>query len=501
MLPNWLKQRAFLTPNRVALEIENQKITFQQLHEQVVEMAERITSLKVKKGDTVAVHMKNSLEMILVIHALKYIGAITLLMNTRLSEEEIMWQLCDAKPLFLISDEPLENISYKQHTMIEIKNRDVIPTKIQENFYEDDIDTILYTSGTTGHPKGVMLTYGNHYHSAVASALNLGLHQDDCWLACLPFFHVSGLSILVKNVVYGMRVVVENNLQPATLNQALREKGVTIASVVFKVAREMVEELEEVYPENFRCMLLGGGPAPISFLDECTKRQVPIYQTYGMTETASQIVTLSPEYAKEKVGSAGKALFPCQIKIIKDGLDADINEAGEIVVTGPNVTKGYYNRESDSIIAGWLYTGDMGYMDEDGFLYVLDRRKDMFISGGENIYPAQIEGILLSHPNIEDAGVIGAHHEDWGKVPVAFVVAQGLTEEQIIAFAYGKLASYKTPKKVIFVKELPRNASKKLLRRVLQEWWDNHEHQENNFTYDEHEAEDSISNKLWNIYR
>ncbi len=475
MLPNWLKQRAFLTPNRTAIEISNQKITFQQLHEQVMEMAEKISSLEVKMGDIVAVHMKNSLEMIVVIHALKYVGAVTLLMNVRLSEEEITWQLHDAKPIFLISDYILERISYKQYPIAEVKNREHDSITIQENFHEDDVDTILYTSGTTGHPKGVMLTYGNHYHSAVASALNLGLYQDDCWLACLPFFHVSGLSLLMKNVIYGMKIVVQNNHQPDVLNQVIQDKQITITSVVFKVAKEMVKELAGVYPANFRCMLLGGGPAPMTFLNECVEKRVPVYQTYGMTETASQIVTLSPEYAIEKIGSSGKALFPCQVKIMKEGKEVGRNEEGEIVVTGPNVMNGYYNREEatkENIIDGWFYTGDMGYMDDEGFLYVLDRRKDMFISGGENIYPAQIENVLLSHPHIEDAGVIGVGHEIWGKVPVAFIVSNNMKEEAIYTFLQEKLANYKIPRNIFFVEKLPRNASKKLLRRVLQEWWE-----------------------------
>jgi o-succinylbenzoate---CoA ligase len=211
-------------------------------------------------------------------------------------------------------------------------------------------------------------------------------------------------------------------------------------------------------------------------LEKCKDKQIPVYQTYGMTETSSQIVTLSPEYSFSKLGSAGKTLFPSQLIIINsNGMQAKPGIAGEIVVKGPNVTRGYLNREDETlkkISEGWLSTGDIGYLDEEGFLYVLDRRSDLIISGGENIYPAEIEGVLASHPDISDAGVIGMKDEVWGEVPAAFVVSKTqspLTEDEIVHFCLQKLAKYKVPKKIYFIKEIPRNASKKILRRKLRE--------------------------------
>jgi O-succinylbenzoic acid--CoA ligase len=218
--------------------------------------------------------------------------------------------------------------------------------------------------------------------------------------------------------------------------------------------------------------LLGGGPAPKPLLEKCKDYSLPVYQTYGMTETASQIVTLSPEYSLSKLGSAGKPLFHSQLKIIHDGKEQLRLEHGEIVVKGPTVTSGYFNRQdatNSSIQNGWLHTGDIGYLDEEGFLYVLDRRKDLIISGGENIYPAEIESALLSHPNVKDAGVIGKQDEKWGQIPVAFVVCDHLTAEEIQSYCLERLARYKVPKLIYFASELPRNATNKLQRHKLQQ--------------------------------
>jgi o-succinylbenzoate---CoA ligase len=197
-----------------------------------------------------------------------------------------------------------------------------------------------------------------------------------------------------------------------------------------------------------------------------------------MTETASQVVTLSPEDSLTKLGSAGKPLFPVQLKI-KNGQDTEAKplESGEIFIKGPNVTIGYLNRPSvtnEKIQSGWLSTGDIGYLDKDGFLFVQDRRSDLIISGGENIYPAEIEGILQSHDQVLEAGVIGIEDLEWGQVPVAIVVKKAgtsLTREQLIDFSLGKLAKYKVPKKIVFIDELPRNAAKKLVRHKLRDWW------------------------------
>ncbi|MED5077855.1 AMP-binding protein, partial [Geobacillus stearothermophilus] len=212
---------------------------------------------------------------------------------------------------------------------------------------------------------------------------------------------------------------------------------------------------------------------PRPLLEACKEKGIPVYQTYGMTETASQIATLAPEYSLTKLGSAGKPLFPAELCILKDGKPAAPHEAGEIVVKGPNVTKGYWQRPeatAQAIRGGWFFTGDIGYLDEDGFLYVLDRRSDLIISGGENVYPAEVEAVLLSHPDVEEAGVTGVENETWGQVPYAFVrLKRGASPDEaaLRAFCRERLAKYKVPARIYFVDELPRNAAQKLLRREL----------------------------------
>jgi O-succinylbenzoic acid--CoA ligase len=336
------------------------------------------------------------------------------------------------------------------------------------------VHTIVYTSGTTGRPKGAMLTYGNHWWSAMGSALNLGLRDDDRWLAPLPLFHVGGLAILMRSVIYGIPALVHDGFDPTAVNRAIDEDGVTIVSVVSSMLRRMLDaRAGRPYPPTLRHVLLGGGPTPLPLLEECRRRGVPVVQTYGLTETASQAATLPPEDALRKPGSAGKPLLPTELRIERDGRPVPIGEAGEIVVRGPTVTPGYADRPEETARAlrgGWLYTGDIGRLDDDGYLYVLDRRSDLIISGGENVYPAEIEAVLAAHPAVAEAGVAGQDDARWGRVPVAFVALRpgaAATPEELIAFCRERLARYKVPARVHVVDALPRNAAGKLLRHKL----------------------------------
>lgn len=478
-IPNWLMQRAFLTPERIAVQNERGQKTFAELHEAVVTRARQLASLGVRKGDIVALLMKNSIAMIETIHALHYIGATVLLQNTRLTSHELLWQLEDSGAKFWFFDDEFEKCANEISTiqMMKTSELSMLPEQeceFQHEYHFDDVATIMYTSGTTGTPKGVLQTYGNHWWSAIGSVLNLGLYENDCWLAAVPFFHISGLSIIMRSVIYGMSMYVMNRFDAGKANDIIMNGNITVMSVVSAMLQQMIAELgDRTYPNTFRCMLLGGGPAPQPLLEACRDKGIPVYQTYGMTETASQIVTLAPEYSITKLGSAGKPLFPAQIRIENEGQIVRPYEPGEIVVKGPNVTKGYLHRPEATkraIRDGWFYTGDIGYIDEEGFLYVLDRRSDLIISGGENVYPAEIEAVLLSHEAVEEAGVTGISDEKWGQVPCAFIKLKegySVNVSQVKAFCQERLAKYKVPKHIYFVDELPRNAAKKLLRRQL----------------------------------
>jgi O-succinylbenzoic acid--CoA ligase len=445
--PDWLRQRAALTPSRVALTCNDQNWTFSDLDASVDAAA---AILGARRGENVGIRAGNSAGYVVAVHALMRLGAVLVPLNTRLTDVETAFQTADAQVERVLTD--VDCAALLQARRASLPERE---------FGMDDWHSIVYTSGTTGRPKGAILTYGNHWWSAVVSALNLGLHADDCWLACLPLFHVGGLSILLRGVICGMRVVVQSRFDPAEVNAAIDTCGVTIVSVVSTMLDRMLAERGgRPYPTSLRCVLLGGGPAPLPLLERAADAHVPVVQTYGLTETASQVVTLAPEDALRKLGSAGKALMGSRIRIEPDG---------EICVTGPTVSPGYLHHPPRQ--DPWLHTGDLGRLDDEGYLYVLDRRDDLIVSGGENVYPAEVEAALLAHPAVVEAAVIGAPDEKWGQRVTAVVVLRSgaaVTSEGLTAFARERLAGYKVPRSIDFRTEpLPRNAAGKLLRRAL----------------------------------
>ncbi|HEV2473361.1 MAG TPA: AMP-binding protein, partial [Chthonomonadales bacterium] len=294
-------------------------------------------------------------------------------------------------------------------------------------------------------------------------------------LACLPLFHIGGLAILMRSVVYGISVIVQEKFDALAVNRAIDEDGVTIISVVAVMLQRMLDARGpgRFYPAALRCVLLGGGPAPRALLEDCAGRGVPVVQTYGMTEACSQAVTLAPADALRKPGSAGRPLLTVQLRIMRDGRQAQEGEPGEIELRGATITPSYADRPDATTQAfhdGWFATGDIGYLDEEGYLYVLDRRADLIISGGENVYPAEVEAVLASHPDVIEAGVCGQPDPQWGHVPVAFVhlrAGSSISAEELMAYAAIRLARYKLPRTIYFTGQLPRNASGKLLRREL----------------------------------
>jgi len=486
-LPNWLKKRAELSPDRIAVIEGENEFTFAHLLDDVKIMVCKLSALGLNKGDHVALAISNRYVSVVMIHAMQSLGVIMVFLNTRLTAREMIWQIEDSQSKIFLYDEVFSNkINQAKSIGLSINAltiNDVMELSLSSNqenllheFDMDDVHSVIYTSGTTGNPKGVMLTNGNHWWSATGSALNLGLDIQDRWLACLPLFHVSGLAILMRSVIYGMTIVLHEGFDAKNVNQAIEKHKVTIISVVSVMLQRMQEELGgKLYPTSLRCVLLGGGPAPKPILEECRDKNIPVFQTYGMTETASQIVTLAPEYMLSKLGSVGKPLFLSQLRIEKDKKEAAPNEVGEIVVKGPNITSGYYRRPDktrEAIQNGWLHTGDLGYVDEDGFLFVIDRRTDLIISGGENIYPAEIESVLIGHPAVKEAGVTGVNHEKWGQVPIAFIVTNSdeiVSETELKEYCEKFLARYKIPQEFYTIDELPRNAANKLVRRKLQE--------------------------------
>lgn len=448
-VPDWLRQRAQSTPERLALVAEGHGWTFAELDGRVDGAATALRDAGIGAGHRTGLLAPNSAAYVVAVHALMRLGAVLVPLNTRLTTAEIEWQRRDAELQWLLDETALRELPSEPP-----------PQRIEREFHLNQWHSIIYTSGTTGRPKGAILTYANHWWSAVASALNLGLQPDDRWLACLPLFHVGGLSILLRSVIYGMTVVVHDRFDAGLVNRAIDEQGVTIVSVVSAMLdRMLLQRGERPYPPTLRCILLGGGPAPLPLLERAMQAGAPVVQTYGLTETASQVVTLAPQDAATKPGSAGKPLMGSQVRIAADG---------EILVRGPTVSPGYLHQPPHG---AWLRTGDVGYLDDDGYLYVLDRRDDLIISGGENVYPAEVEAALVAHPAVREAGVIGLPDAKWGQTVGAVVALEPghtATAAELIAFCRQRLAGYKVPRRIQFQPQLPRTAGGKLLRRELQ---------------------------------
>jgi len=484
-LPDWLTRCAGNSPQRLAVKCGDVRWTFAEMERQVARLARQLATLGVRNGSRVALLATNGLPYVTCVHALTRLGAILVPLNTRLTTDELRWQLQDVHATFLLNDSQHEAraIELLPNVTLTVEGDDVFLPGIAESAQPlqtlidlNAIQAIMYTSGTTGNPKGVLITYGMQWWNALGSALNLGHQPDDCWLACMPLFHIGGLSILMRSIIYGISVILQERFDPAAVNKAIYEDRVSIISVVATMLQRMLADLDKHdkdYLAALRCVLLGGGPAPRPLLEDCEERNIPVVQTYGLTESCSQAVTLSPADALRKPGSAGRPLLPVQLRIVQDNHEASAGEPGTIYLKGPTITPGYVDQPQatcDAFRDGWLSTGDIGYRDADGYLYVLDRRNDLIISGGENIYPAEIEAVLLGHPDVEEAGVSGRADPQWGQVPVAFVhlhPGSTATAAALLDYASARLARYKLPRAIHLVAALPRNSAGKLLRREL----------------------------------
>ena len=474
LVPDWLAQRAALSPNRLALLCGETRWTFAELDQRVARAASRLHTDGARAGERIGILGPNSAAFVVGVHALMRLGAVIVPLNTRLTAAELAWQQADAELRRTLDEAALAELleasdAYGQAGAVtdpsvassfRMSGGLRMSGELPREFDLGAPHSVIYTSGTTGRPKGAVLTYGNHWWSAVASVLNLGLGATDSWLACLPLFHVGGLSILLRGVICGITAVVHPRFDAAAANHAIDADGVATISVVSTMLERMLtERADRPFPSTLRCVLLGGGPAPLPLLERALAAAAPVVQTYGLTETASQVATLAPEDAVRKVGSAGKPLM---------GTRVEIGDGGEICVRGPTVSPGYLHQPPRG--DAWLRTGDVGTFDGDGYLYVLDRRDDLIVSGGENVYPAEVEAALLAHPAVEDAGVFGLADPAWGAVVAAAVKPRAgfeVSTDELLAFCRQRLAGYKVPRQIEFRGELPRNASGKLLRREL----------------------------------
>jgi O-succinylbenzoic acid--CoA ligase len=332
------------------------------------------------------------------------------------------------------------------------------------------VHSIVYTSGTTGKPKGAMLTHANHFASAAASRANLGSCPEDRWLDALPLHHVGGLSILLRSVIDGSAVVLHGGFDADRVDRSLRDDGITLTSVVPTMLRRLVERAAgRPYPSSLRAVLVGGGPAPRELLERASAVGLPALATYGLTETASQVATWAVGGDGAGRAGSGRALGEARFRIA----EPDERGHGEILVSGPTVMGGYFCRAAGSeraLSGGWLHTGDIGHLDESGCLHVHDRSSDLIITGGENVYPAEVEAVLLAHPYVSEAAVYPLADPEWGQCVSAAVVLHAgrrLADDELRDWCAIRLARFKLPRTIRFVTSLPRTASGKVRRRDL----------------------------------
>ncbi len=439
LLDNWLSQRAQTCPDRVAVIADGATLTYAELEREASRAARRLGARGVRRESVVVLELAPGVDAVIILHALMVLGAVAYPLNRALSQSERKAELERAAPALVIGNADATGGTEADLPLLG----------------EHDLDAIhcrILTSGTSGRSRPIGLTYGNHLFSAVGSAFNLGMDPEDRWLCCLPFHHVAGLSIVMRSVIYGTGMVIHDGFDPDRIGESLADDGVTLVSLVSTQLRRLMDLGMEL--SGPRAILVGGGPVPVDVLEEANARGATVVQTYGLTEAASQVTTLSPADARRKLGSAGRPLLTTHLRI----------QDGEILVQGPTVAPGTADED------GWLHTGDLGSIDEEGFLYVEDRLGDVIVSGGENVLPAEIEEVLMRHPSVADAAAVGRADKEWQEAIAAVVVLEPgaqATPGELRDHCAEHLARFKVPKRYEFIEELPRTASGKLLRREL----------------------------------
>jgi fatty-acyl-CoA synthase len=489
---SWPARRARKTPHRTALVHGDTAVTYATLYDRTTRLAQALRARGLRRGDRIAYLGPNHPCFLETLFAAGTLGAVFVPLNTRLAEPEIAYQLADSGAKALIHGSPSPSV---QRTDIRIyvevgaayeellASADATP--IDEPVGPDDTCMIMYTSGTTGRPKGAMLSHGNLTWNAVNVLVDTDLLTDERALVSAPLFHTAGLNMLTLPVLLkGGTCVLTGAFDPdATFGLVERHR----ISFMFGVPT-MFDQLAR-HPRwadadlsSLRILTCGGSPVPTPLIAAYQERGLTFLQGYGMTETSPGALFLDAEHAVSKAGSAGVPHFFSDVRVVRPDLTpADVGETGEVVVRGPHVMSGYWGLPEEtaaSFADGWFRSGDAARTDEDGYVVIVDRIKDMIISGGENIYPAEIEDLLLAHPDIAECAVIGVPDDKWGEVPRAVVVPrEGAAPDpgDLLASLTGHLAKYKIPKSVVLADKLPRTASGKLLKSRLRSRYGNSE--------------------------
>ncbi len=495
-----LTKRAYVNPDLEALYdvAAGRRFSYEQLNARSNQVAHAISST-VNKGDRVALLMMNSHEFLTAFFAIAKIGGVVVPLNWRLVPNELEFILKDSGTTvlfygeeFLASVVELQSRGDKTDVgqWIHVGSADTTPSFASEfnslvdhqpgteptvSAFNDDLLYIMYTSGTTGLPKGVMHTH----NTQMAALLTLNATSDFCvgdrYLNPMPLFHVGALSPAMITTYRGLAQILMRSFDPMKAWELVTEERINNALLVPAMLQAMRVTYDPAKHDkrSVRWFLSGAAPVPVTLIHQYLEMGIDIHQVYGLTETCGPACVTTPDIAIRKAGSTGKSYFHTEVKVVRpDGSECDDNESGEIIISGDHIMTGYWNRPdatAESIRDGWFYSGDMGIRDDEGFIFIQDRLKDMIITGGENVYPAEIENLLLSCPGVADAAVIGVPSEKWGESAIAIAVRKDpeLDEQTVLAFCDGKLARFKTPVAVRFVDSIPRNASGKILKRDL----------------------------------
>jgi fatty-acyl-CoA synthase len=491
-----LAKRAATTPDREAVISRGKVFTFSQLNQRANRLANAFLSLGATPGHRVGLLMHNSNEFLETYFALSKIGTVLVPLNTRLSPEELDFILDDCDVDYFVYGQAFEPVVQtmafpnKGRPMITTGPPVLTGTRGFEGFLaqgdpkepavpvdENDLNVIMYTSGTTGHPKGAMLTHKGMYSAGVDMLIGLHYQYPDRCLILGPFFHSGSITPFIGHVVKGIASVIMDKFDPQEALGLMEKYRIQLMLGVTAIMKMMlnVPGLTSYCLDAWKYAILPGSPLPFELIKEAHDRIGVLCQNlWGMTEMCGPGSFMNVEDILRKPESAGKPYFNVDLRIMSaDGTELPPGQVGELFVRAPHVMLGYWNRPQatrDTIQDGWLHTGDLGYLDPEGFLYIVDRKKDMLVSGGENVYPAEIERVINEIPSVAEASVIGIPDEKWGEVPKAFVVAlpgNALTAEAVAAHCRSKLAGYKVPKQIEFLDQLPRTPSGKVLKRKL----------------------------------
>lgn len=509
-LGSWPRRRALASPDRVAWTFEGRQSTYAEVHERTTALSGALRDAGVQPGDRVAYVGFNHPALLETLFATARAGAITVLVNPRLSTGELDYIIGDSEPTVLLHGPELADWARSWEPGAPSQgrpdtNRDASSAEVRAvvgiqddtgpGGYEaflasgpeveavpnglDDVCLIMYTSGTTGNPKGAMLTHGNLFFNDINQLLTVDLRPDEVTLDVGPLFHIAALNGLALPVfLKGGTQVIRTRFRPEEAFADIAEHGVTSMFTVPLMLDAMAHHpgFAAADLSSLRSLVCGGAPVPDRLLRIFAERGVSVMQGYGLTETSPGAMLLEPQHSTAKSGSAGVSQFLVDTRVVgPDGSDRPPHEAGEILVRGPIVTPGYWRQPEATAAAftgDWFHTGDIAVRDEDGFTFLVDRSKDMYISGGENVYPTEVENRILDVPGVAEAAVVGVPDEKWGEAGAAYVVpADGveLSEESLRADLASRLARYKMPRDIAFVTELPRTATGKVKKHVLRQ--------------------------------